>query len=97
MLLSMTLPTDWRSLANPAPFWVDRLTWFGMQELKKLVIAAWDPNPERRPDMRTVVDTLDDQLRMMSRPAGGGRLGQGQGAQNDAGTGGSGSKCCSVQ
>lgn len=66
-----------------------------MQELKKLVIAAWDPNPERRPDMRAVVDTLDDQIRIMPRPAGNRA---GQGTQNDPGSSGSnGKKCCTVQ
>ena len=70
--------------------------WCHPQELKKLVIAAWDPNPERRPDMRAVVDTLDDQIRLMPRPAGGNRIGSG--TQTDGGSGGDGGgKCCSVQ
>lgn len=65
-----------------------------VQELKKLVIAAWDPNPERRPDMRAVVDTLDDTLRAMPRPAGNSGMGRTNHSDNAAG---SGSKCCSVQ
>ncbi|KAK9861467.1 hypothetical protein WJX84_003285 [Apatococcus fuscideae] len=67
-----------------------------MPELKKLVIAAWDPNPERRPDMRAVVDILDDQIRLMPRGAGNNRISQSADGTTSSGEGGGG-KCCTVQ